>query len=468
MATEILKNFVSPVTSLLGSKNSIKGAGEPPKTDVEPSPGTTPQILKNKQYQTQTEFTMPTVIKKYKAAAVTAEPGWFNLEESTQKTIKWINEAGAAGCKLVAFPEVCMYSLIIHPYLGHAETFTNSPSQPFSITADTSLIGIPGYPYWMWKINYQESLPFLKKYRENSLSSDSDEMRRIRNAARENGIYVSLGYSEIDLATLHLSQVLIGPNGDILNHRRKIKPTHVEKLVFGDGAGDTFEPVTQTDIGRVGHYNCWENMNPFLKAYACCQGEQVHIAAWPIYPDNTTRSPMDPYTNVSDPNSDIVSPAYAIETCTYVLAPFQRLSHAGVVANTPEGKRDAVESEDVYNGHTRIYGPDGQLLAKPDKDFEGLVFVDIDLDQCHLPKALADFGGHYMRSDLIRLLVDSKRKEPITHVDEEGRLGTYSTKQRVGLSGPLGESPVKMGSEKVVKGFANGVGAERVAAGGSS
>lgn len=131
----------------------------------------------------------------------------------------------------------------------------------------------------MWKINYQESLPFLKAYRGNSLPSDSDEMRRIREAARENGIYVSLGYSEIDIATLHLAQVLISPTGDIINHRRKIKPTHVENLVFGDGAGDKFETVTQTDIGKVGHYNCWENMNPFLKAYACCQGEQVWLSS---------------------------------------------------------------------------------------------------------------------------------------------------------------------------------------------
>lgn len=127
----------------------------------------------------------------------------------------------------------------------------------------------------MWKINYQQSLPFLKSYRENSLPSDSEEMRRIRAAARNNGIYVSLGYSEIDMATLHLAQVLIGPNGDVLNHRRKIKPTHVEKLVFGDGAGDSFESVVDTDIGRVGQLNCWENMNPFLKAYAASLGEQV-------------------------------------------------------------------------------------------------------------------------------------------------------------------------------------------------
>ncbi len=145
-----------------------------------------------------------------------------------------------------------------------------------SITKPSLTIpGIPGYPYWMWKINYQESLPFIKAYRQNSLPSDSDEMRRIRATARENQIYVSMGYSEIDMASLHLAQVMISPTGDIINHRRKIKPTHVERLIFGDGAGDTFESVVDTDIGRIGHLNCWENLNPFLKALNASAGEQV-------------------------------------------------------------------------------------------------------------------------------------------------------------------------------------------------
>ena len=48
-------------------------------------------------------------ITKYKAAAVTSEPVWFDLEGGVQKTIDFINEAGEAGCKLVAFPEVCQY-----------------------------------------------------------------------------------------------------------------------------------------------------------------------------------------------------------------------------------------------------------------------------------------------------------------------------------------------------------------------
>ena len=63
--------------------------------------------------------------------------------------------------------------------------------------------------------------------------------------------YVSLGFSEIDFATCYLAQVLISPNGDVINQRRKIKPSHVEKLIYGDGAGDTFMSVTDTDVSCI-------------------------------------------------------------------------------------------------------------------------------------------------------------------------------------------------------------------------
>jgi cyanide hydratase len=52
---------------------------------------------------------MVPVLKKYKAAAVNAEPGWFDLQESVRRTIHWIDEAGKEGCKLIAFPELCQY-----------------------------------------------------------------------------------------------------------------------------------------------------------------------------------------------------------------------------------------------------------------------------------------------------------------------------------------------------------------------
>lgn len=52
---------------------------------------------------------MSPILKKYRAAAVNAEPGWFDLEESVRRTIHWINEAGENGCKLIAFPELCQF-----------------------------------------------------------------------------------------------------------------------------------------------------------------------------------------------------------------------------------------------------------------------------------------------------------------------------------------------------------------------
>lgn len=154
-------------------------------------------------------------------------------------------------------------------------------------------------------MTYQESLPLLKKYRENSLPSNSDGMRRIREAARANKIFVSLGYSELDLASLYTTQVMINPEGEVINHRRKIRATHVERLVFGDGTGDTTESVMDTEIGRIGHLNCWENMNPFMKAYAASLGEQVHVAAWPLYPGEETLKYPDPRTNIAESNADV-------------------------------------------------------------------------------------------------------------------------------------------------------------------
>ena len=63
--------------------------------------------------------------------------------------------------------------------------------------------------------------------------------------------------------------------------------------------------------------------------------------------------------------------------------------------------------------------------------------VQIDLNECHLTKALADFSGHYMRPDLIRLLVDTRRKELITEVDTNGGIASYTTRERLGLNVPL-------------------------------
>ena len=68
-----------------------------------------------------------------------------------------------------------------------------------------------------------------------------------------------------------------------------------------------------------------------------------------------------------------------------------------------------------------------------------------------------------MRADLIRLLVDTRRKELITHADTDGGIGNYSTLDRVALSKPLSEPKAdvrgikKVGPRTTMEGEGNGV-----------
>jgi cyanide hydratase len=206
---------------------------------------------------------MPATIRQYKAACVQAEPGWFDLEKSVKKTVDLILEAGEKKCKLVAFPETCKCSRkslnLTKPLtlmvLGIPGCGNHSSTRHIELTT------LPArYPYWQWRVTYQDSLPLLKEYHQNSLKPESEEMNRIRAAAKAAQIYVSLGYSEIDGNSLYMAQVIINPLGQVINHRRKIKPTHVERLVFGEGTGDSLNSVVETEIGALGHLNCWENV----------------------------------------------------------------------------------------------------------------------------------------------------------------------------------------------------------------
>lgn len=65
-------------------------------------------------------------------------------------------------------------------------------------------------------------------------------------------------------------------------------------------------------------------------------------------------------------------------------------------------------------GFTAVYGPDGRKLTKDiPKDWEGMVYADLDMDEINYAKSVADPVGHYSRPDLFTLVADDRRK---THV----------------------------------------------------
>jgi nitrilase len=169
------------------------------------------------------------------------EPAWLDLAQAVQKTCDIIKEASEAGAKLVAFPE-CW---------------------------------IPGYPAWIWQV-FPSSNPFKTneelqantninrsrpvdfdlgvKYVQNSLRINSPEFAVIQAAAAEHQIAVSLGFSERDGESVYIAQALISSTGQIAMNRRKMKPTHMERTIFGDATGgQCLAPIVDVpEVGKVG------------------------------------------------------------------------------------------------------------------------------------------------------------------------------------------------------------------------
>ena len=300
---------------------------------------------------------------EYKVAVVQASPVFLDLEKSIDKAVSLIEEAASKGAALIGFPE----------------TF------------------LPGYPWWIWLDAPAWGMQFVRRYFENSLVARSPEARRINEAAARNAIFVVMGFSERCGGSLYIAQSLIDSQGETIATRRKLKPTHVERTVFGEGDGSHLS-VHETELGRIGALCCWEHLQPLSKYAMYAQNEQVHIASWPSFSlYRGAAYALGPELN------NAASQMYAAEGQCFVLAPCATVSREMIAMLVDEPKKGQLLLEG--GGFARIYGPDGSPLAEtlPEKE-EGLLYADIDLGMIALAKAAADPAGHYSRPDVTRLL----------------------------------------------------------------
>lgn len=310
---------------------------------------------------------------QFKVAAVQAAPEFLDLDKTIDKAEKLIREAAEAGAKLIAFPEVWF----------------------------------PGYPWYAWLDVPAVWMPkYAQRYFENSLEYGTPQADRLSRAAKANNIMVSAGISERSGGSLYISQWLIGDDGRTISQRRKLKPTHVERTIYGEGDGSDLE-VVQTDLGRVGGLCCWEHFQPLSKYAMYAQHEQVHIAAWPsfsLYEGGAYA--LGPEVNTS------ASRTYAVEGQVYVIAPCATVSQAMVdeMCST-DMQRQLLK---VGGGHARIFAPDGQQIGSLlEPDAEGLVFADIDLGLIAVAKVAGDPVGHYSRADATKLVVNRAPRTPM-------------------------------------------------------
>lgn len=322
---------------------------------------------------------------RFTAAAAHIGPIFHDTERTIDKTCEVIAETAGHGARIVAFPE----------------SF------------------VPGFPVWAGIAAPIRTHDFFKQLAAAAIQADGPELKRVRDAARQHDVYVSLGFTEGTTASvgcLWNANVLIGPDGAILNHHRKLVPTFYEKLVWANGDGGGLR-VCDTEIGRVGMLICGENTNPLARYTLMAQGEQVHISTYPpVWP---TRPASDGENYDLAQAIRIRAGAHAFEAKAFNIvasAPYDATMRA---AMAPLGNEALAVLDASPKGVSMVIDPTGSVISAIQSDQEGLVYADIDVARCVEPKRFHDVVGYYNRFDIFKLTVDRSANRPIQFEPDE-------------------------------------------------
>jgi nitrilase len=195
-------------------------------------------------------------------------------------------------------------------------------------------------------------------------------------------------------------------------------PTGGERLVWGSGDGSTLFS-TDTPFGRIGGLTCWENYMPLARAAMYAQGLDIYLApTW----DNA-------------PSWVATLQHIAKEGRVYVLGINFCIRGSDVPQDIPG--RDVVyggEADWLSRGNTTIVGPEGDILAGPLSEEEGILIAELDVDKARASRRQFDPIGHYARPDVFRLAVNTRPAPAVTFEQ-------FSDRASDPARGPAGTSP---------------------------
>ena len=313
--------------------------------------------------------------EKFRVAAVQASPVFLDKEATVAKACDLIAEAGRMGARLIAFPE----------------SF------------------IPAYPDWVWAIPAGETAELNRLYAlflENSLVIPGPAVKRLCQAARQAKAYVVMGLSERNHeasgGSLYNSLLYIGPDGEILGKHRKLVPTGGERLVWAQGDGSTLD-VFDTELGKLSGLICWENYMPLARYALYSWGTQIYIAA--------TWDRGEPW--LSTVRHIAKEGRMLVLNCGMALRSADLPDHLDLKTRYYQKTGEWINA-----GDSAIVGPDGEMLAGPLHEQEGILCVEVEPASLRGPRWMLDVAGHYARPDVFELTVH-RRPHPVTKIDSE-------------------------------------------------
>ncbi len=300
------------------------------------------------------------------AAAVQASPVFLDRDATVDKAVGLIGEAAAAGAQLVAFPEAY----------------------------------VPTYPDWVWRTTPWADGPahWYQRLLHQAVTIPSRSTEVLGKAASAHGVHVAIGVNELVGSTLYNTLLWFGSDGEVLGRHRKLMPTGAERLIWGYGDGSTLS-VFNTPIGRLGGLICWENYMPLARYDLYRQGIDIYVApTWD--------------------NSDAWVPTMrhiAKEGRMHVIGVTYCMKGSDIPHDIP-GRDDLYGGDDDWlaRGNSCIVGPEGELLAGPLEESEGIVVAELDLQRALVSRRQFDPVGHYARPDVFQLHVDRGGASPVT------------------------------------------------------
>lgn len=314
-----------------------------------------------------------------KIAIAHAAPVFLDLAATLDKTCSLAREAAGHGARLIVFPESY----------------------------------IPAFPVWCALRAPICNHDLFCRFAANSMLVPGPELAQLCAVARDCNLLLSVGINERGVQSsgcLYNSNVLIGPDGSLLNHHRKIMPTFFEKLVWapGDGAGLR---VCETACGRVGMLICGENTNPLARFTLIAQDEQIHLStyppAWPTHdPDKAENYDLASAIRIRAGAHSFEAKAFNVVASGFM----DRAMQAQLAELGPDAARILAGSP---RGISCVVAPNGKVVSPEAQNEETILYHDIDLAACIAPKQFHDLAGGYNRFDIFDLRVNRESQRPV-------------------------------------------------------
>jgi len=283
---------------------------------------------------------------------------YMDAGATVEKDLGFVEEAGEEGLDLLVFPET----------------------------------HVPGNPIWQRFVD--DSLEeFYRQLFENSVTVPGPEIDRYREAAAEAGVAIVAGVTEREpdtAGTMYNTAVVIDGDGELVGKRRKLTPTVGERIYHTGGTGRDVRTF-DTAVGTVGSLLCSEHHNPLAVFATVAQGESLHAAQWPCFAW-CDRDWRDRRVGVRSQYHALVGNVPTV-VATGVLD-----DDLAAALDDPALSTDA--------GASGVLSPEGEWLAGPKWEGEGLVHAEVDLGERTWSKAVHDVTGHYNRFDVFTLEVD--------------------------------------------------------------